>query len=134
MRLVCVSTAIAALSCAEVDPPRTPATREDLAAAFHERTCSAVIAAYANGARPSMLEIELPGPNSDDPPARVLLMAPHIVSAESCLGQPDPFAAATNEPDRSATTVATATPTTNRRAPASAPPSDHKPQPLDTRN
>ena len=127
MRCVCVAAALA-LSCAEVPPPRP--SPDELAARFRERTCSAVVAAYANGARPSMLEIEMPGPQAEDPPSRVLLMAPHIVSAESCLGQPDPFVAVTP----SATPNAASTASTTEPRPLSNTPSARKPQPLDTRN
>jgi hypothetical protein len=57
-----------------------------LKALYRERVCSAVVAAYQNGARPSVVGVDLPGPTAADPPAHIFLMAPHILSAEDCLG------------------------------------------------
>jgi hypothetical protein len=79
-----------------------PAGLKDL---YRERVCSAVVAAYQNGARPSVVGIDLPGPTAADPPAHIFLMAPHILSAEDCLG----LVAATAAPPTS-TPEATAKP------------------------
>ena len=73
------------LGCTPV-PALVSAEPAALKALYRERVCSAVVAAYENGTRPSVVGIELPGPTSADPPAHIFLMAPHILSAEDCLG------------------------------------------------
>ncbi len=130
MRTACVAATMVAMACTELTPPETASSSDELALRFRERTCSAVIAAYASGVRPSMLEIEVPGPSAGDPPARVVLMAPHIISAESCLGQPDPFAMGTPTAPSGADATSSAAP----RSPSRPIPSDRRPTPLDTRN
>lgn len=129
MRALSAAVSLVALSCAAREPPREDLSQEDVAAHFRSRTCSAVLAAFANGVRPSMLEIEVPG-TAGAPAARVLLMAPHIVSAEACLGERDPFVASPTRHEPSPDASATAS-TIEPKAPR---PTDEKPRPLDTRN
>lgn len=116
-------------ACAQPTQATTPEAR---AALYRERVCSAVVAVYAAGQRPSMVEVELPGPAAGDPPARVLVMAPHLVSAESCLGLPEPVGATLTTihapPSEPSTSSAPST------APLTTAPSIKRPQPLDTRN
>lgn len=92
--------------------------------AVYDRVCSAVVAAYKNGVRPSQIEIEVPGPRANDPSARIVLVTPHVPLAEQCLGLPMPSALTLSPP---ATQVP---PPTGAKIPAA----ESSVSPLDTRN
>lgn len=108
--------AVAVLGCAATAP--TPES------AVYDRVCSAVVAAYKNGVRPSQIEIEVPGPRPSDPAARMVLVTPHVPLAEQCLGLPMPATVTLLPP-------ATQTPASSAPKP---PTTEGGVSPLDTRN
>jgi hypothetical protein len=89
---------------------------QEIASLLRERACASVVAAYRNGARPTAVEVQVPGPQLSDPPSRLLLVGPHVPTAEGCLGLPEilvtpaPLAPAAPAP-------APATATSARRSP-----------------
>lgn len=110
-----IAVAAALTGCAATPTPES---------AVYDRVCSAVVAAYKNGVRPSQIEIEVPGPGPSDPAARMVLVTPHVPLAEQCLGLPMPSALTLMPPATQAPT-----PTTPK-----GPGTEGGVSPLDTRN
>lgn len=125
-RAIAMGALLAGTGCAG-SPSPSPESPE---AAVFSRVCSAVVAAFRNGVRPSQVEVEIPGPNTGDPPAHLVLVTPQVPLAEQCLGLPMPASVALNPPAAEPRGSAGPTPS----APIAAPRRASGVDPLDTRN
>jgi hypothetical protein len=96
---------------------------------LQERVCNVLVASYRVGLRPSEVDVVVPQPNPNDPPARITLRGNQVPPAELCLGLPPPPV----PPDGAKPAIpATVAPSA---APSScpAPPSVKSSSPLETR-
>jgi hypothetical protein len=126
-----VVASVVGMGCSSVvDDPRNEELRRggELALLLRERACASVVAAFRNGARPTAVEVQLPGPGAADPPSRLLLVGPHVPSAESCLGLPEIVTGSTT-----AALPTAALPTTGLPSAVPSPASSARRSPLDTR-